>query len=300
MRSTPSSTAEAPEEAEIAPEPEDAHGACGFCGEPLKVIEVSLFGKAREVACYGSCGCEMSRQRLERLEPQEKVRHPTTHRCPMCGGSMAIWSFPGYVSACAWCGYECVFKSDLDARREEAMMLGKPLLEGTGVPRLFWDVEPDYARADEMVRGGKGLFITGGTGTAKSLTAAAVAKAYAERGCKVRFVSSVRLLTDFKDAYGTSKPEGVVFDELTGCDLLVIDDLGKENATSWAATMLYSVIDGRYGAMRPLVVTTNYTEGELVAKMAGAYDDTTARAMVSRIVEMTERLVLDGEDRRLA
>ena len=277
---------------------------CEFCGEELVTTEVVLFGVTREVTCYGSCGCQRSRERLESFGPLERTHSFSGHRCPKCGGSMNLDDATGYVSDCPWCGHSMVFKSDLDAYREgrrvERAVRSGGVLSGTGVPELFWDVEPDYSAADEIDDTGRGLYIRGGNGTAKTLMAAAIAKAYAERGKAVRFASSVKLLADFKDTYGTSKSEAEVFDDLNGCDLLVIDDMGKENPTSWAATMLYAVIDGRYGSKRPVVVTTNYTEGALAARLAQAMDESTARALMSRLFEMTREVVLDGPDRRLA
>lgn len=271
---------------------------CEYCGEPLKTITVNLFGAVHNVACHGSCGCRKS---AERLGPPKQPPVPSGHRCPKCGGQMMR---DGYVSDCPWCGYTAVFSTDLDAhhagiRAERAAAMGG-ILAGTGVPELYWDAEPDRRRADEIARTGKGLYIVGGNGTAKTLMAASIAKAYAESGRTVRFASSVKLLSSFKDAYGQNRPEGEVFDELNGCDLLVIDDMGKENPTSWAATMLYTVIDGRYGSKRPVVVTTNYEEGALVARLSNAMDESTARALMSRLFEMTEKVVLDGPDRRLA
>lgn len=39
--------------------------------------------------------------------------------------------------------------------------------------------------------------------------------------------------------------------------LLVLDDLGAENATDWASEQLYRVIDARYDAKAPTIVTSN-------------------------------------------
>lgn len=39
--------------------------------------------------------------------------------------------------------------------------------------------------------------------------------------------------------------------------LLVFDDLGAENATDWASEQLYRVIDARYDAKAPTIVTSN-------------------------------------------
>lgn len=277
---------------------------CEHCGKPLKVIEVELFGTLNDCACYGSCGCQRSRERLESFGPPAAASAASAHRCPACGGTMRLDGWTGYVSDCPWCGYSCVFASDLEEHRAEgrvaAAVAEGGVLSGTGVPELFWSVAADHEGADRIAATGKGLFIRGGNGTAKTLRAAAVAKAYAERGRTVRFASSARLLSDFRDTYGGERSEGEVFAELNGCDLLVIDDMGKENPTSWAATMLYQVIDGRYGSGRPVVVTTNFTAGGLAARLAQSLDESTARALLSRLVEMTEEIVMDGPDRRLS
>lgn len=277
---------------------------CEYCSEPLKSIRVQWFGRPRDVTCYGSCGCTRSKERLESFGPTVRSSEMTPHRCPRCGGTMRLDEWTGRVSDCPWCGHSMVFASDLATWRD---MLGMErrraeggVLAGTGVPELYWDVAPDYGLADRIEATGRGLYIVGGNGTLKTLTASAIAKAFAERCQTVRFASSVRLLADFKDAYGGEKTEGQVFDELNGCDLLVIDDLGKENPTSWAAAMLYQVVDGRYGSRRPIVVTTNFDGGALAARLAQSLDESTARALMSRLMEMTETMVLDGPDRRLS
>lgn len=49
-------------------------------------------------------------------------------------------------------------------------------------------------------------------------------------------------------------------------NLLVIDDLGKENQTLWAVSMIYMAIDDRYNTRKPVVVTSNHSKRELVAR----------------------------------
>lgn len=281
---------------------------CEYCGEPLKVIAVEVFGEQREVPCFGSCGCRKSAEVNASYGVVRKPSTPTRHRCPKCGGQMVLDGATGYVSDCPWCGHSAVFGSDLEAYREgrrvDAAMEHGGILYGTGVPRLYWDVEPDHARAERIEQTGKGFYIVGhANGTYKTLTAAAIAKAMAERGRSVRYVSSTMMMEDFKASFGTERSEAELIRELAACDLLIIDDMGKEQPTSWAATVMYTVIDTRYGSMKPpppIVVTTNFDEHELVTKMATASDESTATATMSRIWEMTEKLVMDGPDRRLA
>ena len=45
---------------------------CPHCGRPLKTIKVNVFGKEKEVTCYGSCGCDASKLDGSFLEPKQK------------------------------------------------------------------------------------------------------------------------------------------------------------------------------------------------------------------------------------
>ena len=53
------------------------------------------------------------------------------------------------------------------------------------------------------------------------------------------------------------------FDEVKTAPLLVLDDLGTESATSWAKEKLYQLINYRYNAKLPTVITTSMTIEEL-------------------------------------
>ena len=56
---------------------------------------------------------------------------------------------------------------------------------------------------------------------------------------------------------GRGETEPVV-SRYTACDVLVIDDLGKEDAKEWSANMMFLVINTRYEDMRPTIFTSNY------------------------------------------
>lgn len=93
-------------------------------------------------------------------------------------------------------------------------------------------------------------------GTAKTHLAYAVASRRAELSRPV-FVSNVPDLLDmlrhgFEDASYDSRMK-----TLRETELLVMDDLGVENATPFALEKLYQIIDYRYRNVLPLIVTTN-------------------------------------------
>lgn len=213
----------------------------------------------------------------------------TPINCPACGGPTEL---DGIVSECRECGY--VFVSAASVRREPA-----DPHEAAGIPERFRDQEPGTRDMERILQTGRGLYIQGPNGTGKTRRACACAMAYLAAGMTARVTSPVRLMSQLRDSIGGSGTEAAVFRELSSPDLLVIDDLGKENVTGWAASMLYMAVDDRYGSMRPVVVTSNYSKQELVARLAADGDDSAARAIVSRLFEMTDKVEMGGPDRRL-
>lgn len=73
--------------------------------------------------------------------------------------------------------------------------------------------------------------------------------------------------------------------------LVVLDDLGREKVSDWTAETLYALVNARYEAMLPTVVTSNLTAKELAA---GPYWPS-----VSRLAEDGDLVKVDGPDRRL-
>ena len=48
------------------------------------------------------------------------------------------------------------------------------------------------------------------------------------------------------------------FEDTRTASVLVLDDLGTENATPWAREKLFQIIDYRYVARLPTIITTNW------------------------------------------
>lgn len=188
-----------------------------------------------------------------------------------------------------------------EARLEREARRSKRLAKA-GIPRRFIAAESEMAEGLRCkAEQGTGAYIVGNVGTGKTHLACAVAVAASDEGAKVRFADSPGLLASIRATYGDrERTEDDVVRQLVGCDLLVIDDLGKEQPTEWTLTQLFRIIDGRYAAMRPLVVTSQYERPALARRLAGNGDAETARALVSRLLEMCERIELTGPDRRIA
>ena len=82
------------------------------------------------------------------------------------------------------------------------------------------------------------------------------------------------MLSDIKQCY--QKDSTVSEEEVVGVyktvDLLTIDDLGKEQATEWSVSVLYNIINERYEAMLPTIITTNYKTSALIDRLSAKGD----------------------------
>lgn len=145
-----------------------------------------------------------------------------------------------------------------------------------------------------------GLILLGPMGVGKTHLSSAIANELIVRGVKVMFLSAVEMLRKIKDTYHSTREasEWDIISEYSEVDLLIIDDLGKENPTEWTVSLIYSIVNERYENMLPLVMTLNYGSKELVQRMTVNNDSTTADAIVDRIFEMCKAVVIKGKSWR--
>lgn len=229
---------------------------------------------------------------------------PTTKTCPECGSPVPVAD--DGVCECG-CGFTFIAKSTIEERNDKLRSINEALMAesmgglmaAAGVPELYRDVEPDADLADRISETGRGLFFTGSSGTFKTVKAASVSRAFLDSGRSVRYMKSVDLVSRFRDAMGGEESEASILRDVRMCDLLVIDDLGKEQDTEWAVSTLFRVVDARYADKRPVLITSNFTRGELMAAFAARGDRLTAKAIGSRLAEMTDTVDFGHEDNRL-
>ena len=149
--------------------------------------------------------------------------------------------------------------------------------------------------------GRNGLFIAGPPGTGKTHLAAAIANDLIHKGRPVICMTMIDLLERIKRTYNRAgTDEGSVLKIYKTVPLLIIDDIGKEPPTEWAISTIYNIINGRYEAYLPTIITTNYDTDALIQRMTpkDTRDDTTAKATLDRLMEMCRGVNLTGESWR--
>lgn len=114
--------------------------------------------------------------------------------------------------------------------------------------------------AEEFANDPRGwIVLVGPSGSGKTHIAAAIANRCIERGTPAFFVVVPDLLDHLRAAY---KPDSdltydQLFEQVRNAPVLVLDDLGTQSATSWAQEKLFQIINHRFNARLPTVVTSN-------------------------------------------
>ena len=116
-----------------------------------------------------------------------------------------------------------------------------------------------YREAEEFCARPQGwLTITGPHGTGKTHMAAAIGNRLIDRGHVVFFAHVPDLLDHLRGTFGPSSDVAYsdLFDQVRTAPLLILDGLGSHSTTPWAEEKLRQIINHRYNAELPTVVTT--------------------------------------------
>lgn len=141
-----------------------------------------------------------------------------------------------------------------------------------------------------VVRKGPSLLVLGGTGTGKTHHAygAVIALSNSGAACRWTFATAA-------DIYARLRPRPRVDSEeeflrFADSPVLVIDDLGAAKGTEWTEEVNYRLINHRYEHELPTLITSNVSTVEL--------RNVLGERVLSRLAEMSDRVVLTGDDMR--
>ncbi|HWP80654.1 MAG TPA: ATP-binding protein [Candidatus Acidoferrum sp.] len=167
----------------------------------------------------------------------------------------------------------------------------KPDAAGTS-PRYRMEKNLAVCRAfvKDFETPGRGLLMTGPTGLGKTHLSSAIAGELAAQGYGVQYDMAANILRRLEDRrFGrAADPDPEIY--LT-CDLLVMDDLGSEYATSVTLSELFTLVNTRLITGRKTIVSTNYTVPELAQNYT--------QKLTSRFLDSYTILQFAGEDLRM-
>ncbi|MEV1018141.1 ATP-binding protein [Micromonospora sp. NPDC049801] len=158
--------------------------------------------------------------------------------------------------------------------------------------RLKPEQNPGNRISAWRAHGPRALVIAGPARTGKTFAAYAVANDTHGQNLWVTVWPAAELSAALKpDA------DANAYDHATTCDLLVLDDLGRERVTDWWLEQLQRIVDHRCAHELRLVVTTNSPANGPEA----AYEDLVKRygdPIVERLIDGGGIVVLDGPPQR--
>ena len=198
----------------------------------------------------------------ENIDPEDLEREPV---CKLCGGS-------GWRGA-AMC--ECLREL---CRQEQKKVLMQSFGAGReSFEKFRLDVYPEridpklgispralmkrvYESAVSYTKsfgaGSESLLFMGATGLGKTFLSGCIARAVADKGYAVCYVSAGKLFSDFETEKFRLKEDGALTQEY----------LETEMTTQFTVSALYQVVNGRLLSGKPTIVSTNLPDSELEAR----------------------------------
>jgi DNA replication protein DnaC len=183
----------------------------------------------------------------------------------------------------------------LAAHRAETRRARNRELALAQVPPRYRDATADHPKVAAWVRhaldgGTEGMILNGPTGCGKTWQAYAAWHTVAQQtGCAAVAVA----VPAFLDSLRPGRTPVANLDAVERADLLLLDDLAGERTSEWTAELVYRLIDARWNACKPTIITVNAPGGELRARLG---DRVASRLNgLGRIVSWP----VDAPDRRL-
>ena len=235
----------------------DGFLVCGNCNTRKEIEVVFPWGKIRP---YCLCECEKAKQDREREEEERKQREERIQR-------LRTNAFPdGSLE-------DCTFDRASDPNN-----------------KLILAMQRYVDNFNKFRTEGKGLLLYGSVGTGKTFLSACTANAIIDKGIPV-LMTSVSYIAN--KLMGMFEGKNEYIESLNTYPLLVLDDLGAERNTEFMNEVVYTIINSRYKARLPLMVTTNLTTEQLKAPT-----DVTMARTYSRVLEMCFPIKVEGVDIR--
>lgn len=238
----------------IAP---DGFKRCAVCGKQLETV-VEFMNVKRKVPCV--CDCTLKKiEEAKRQEEEQKKKDYIAHmrRTGFSDNDFKNWTF----------------END-DMSKPEITSVAKKYVENFKT----------------FKNNGKGLLLYGTVGTGKTYAAAEIANALIDMGKPVLMTNFTRIINKLQSSF-EGRQEYI--DGLNEFDLLILDDLAAERQTEYVLENVFNVIDARYRAKKPLIITTNLS----IEQLKNPENIATAR-IYDRILERCFPIEVKGASNR--
>lgn len=237
---------------------EDGLLMCCKCHTQKECVLTKSDGTTRTVRCACKCSVEQNAREAEEKRKRDRLQYlDSMRRTGFPDTEMREWTFA---------------KSDHADQRNE------------NIARRY------VANFDAMREQGTGLLLCGQVGTGKSFLAAAIANELIDQGTPCLMTNFSRIISRVSEKFGGDQK---YLDDLNRFDLLIIDDLGAERDTEFTWEKVMNVVDARYRAGLPLIITTNLGPKDFTDR-----GDIRRQRVFSRLKEMCVCLEIKGMDRR--
>ncbi len=220
--------------------------------------------------------------------------------CPHCGGS-------GYIGS-TMC--RCLQELCRQEQKKELLLLNSNRETFDAFRLDYYSDQPDrnygashraimkrnfdicrkYAESFAMSSGN--LLFIGNTGLGKTFLSACIARAAADKGYSVAYESAPHLMTKLeKNRFNPDDQSREDVQKINSCDLLIVDDLGTELPGNFVTAALYTLVNDRLLAGKPMVISTNLNVEEIARRYSPQ--------IASRLQGSFQRLTFVGEDIRV-
>lgn len=226
---------------------------CGNCHTPRQT-RISLLGKEMTVPVM--CRCMVEQENKEKQAEREKYIRELKR-----------------IGLREPADAECTFEND--DRKD---------------PALSAAMKRYAEQFDTMREQNMGLLLHGPVGTGKTFYAACIANYLMDQTMPVKMTNFTRIINTMQ---GSFDGRDEYIRNLNRYPLLIIDDLGVERESEYMQEQVYNIIDARYAAGRPLIVTTNISLEEIKNPK-----NVQRQRIYDRILEICHPVKVDGHSRR--
>lgn len=146
----------------------------------------------------------------------------------------------------------------------------------------------------------KGLYLYGSFGSGKTYLVAALFNELAKKNVKSAIIYFPEFLRSLKESFSNGYADK--FDYIKKVPLLLLDDIGAENVTTWSRDeVLGSILQYRMQEKLPTFFTSNLSLAELeehLSTINNSVDKVKARRIIERIEYLTQEMRLVATNRR--